>query len=38
MDVVRTIVETVIVLGFLVVCGLKGKWGFVVVGFILPIL
>ncbi len=32
------IAELLIVLGFLVVCGMKGKWGFVVLGFLLPLL
>jgi hypothetical protein len=30
------ILETAVVLGFLVVCGMKGKWGFVILGFALP--
>jgi hypothetical protein len=35
---VRTAVEILIALAMVVVCGLKGKWGFVVLGFALPIL
>jgi hypothetical protein len=33
----RLIVETGVALTVLVICALKGKWGFVVVGFALPI-
>jgi hypothetical protein len=38
MEVVRTIAGTGILLGTLVVCGMKGKWGFVLLGFGVPVL
>jgi hypothetical protein len=36
--VVRTVLEIAIILAVVVVCALKGKWGFVALGFVLPIL
>jgi hypothetical protein len=35
---VRTVFEIAIAIALVVVCALKGKWGFVVLGFALPIL
>lgn len=37
MDALRTIVWLLILLSVLVVCGMKGKWGFVVLGFLVPV-
>jgi hypothetical protein len=37
-ETVRLIVETGFGLSVLVICALKGKWGFVILGFALPIL
>jgi hypothetical protein len=37
MQVAAYVVELAIALGCLVICGMKGKWGFVVLGFILPV-
>jgi hypothetical protein len=34
--VVRTVFEIAITLAVIVVCALKGKWGFVALGFALP--
>ena len=36
--VIRTVFEIAIALALVVVCALKGKWGFVALGFALPIL
>ena len=30
--------ELIVALGFMIVCGMKGKWGFVLLGFALPVL
>jgi hypothetical protein len=38
MELARAIVGTAVLLGMLVVCGMKGKWVFVLLGFGFPVL